>query len=46
MVDDTVCLRPGGAGGGSVPTWMKGATLGGRGQPPIQQQQDVDVQNK
>jgi hypothetical protein len=29
MVDDSVCLRPGGAGGGSGPTWMKGA-LGGR----------------
>jgi hypothetical protein len=29
MVDDSVCLRPGGAGGGSGPTWMKGA-LGSR----------------
>jgi hypothetical protein len=28
MVDDTVCLRPGGAGGGSGPTWMKGAKGG------------------
>jgi hypothetical protein len=28
MVDDSVCLRPGGAGGGSGPTWMKGAKGG------------------
>jgi hypothetical protein len=29
MVDDSVCLRPGGAGGGSGPTWMK-SVLGSR----------------